>query len=175
MVDTNMSDEKVRDDAGRNSGGRPRKDPHKLRDARVQSFLTKLQYIQIEAIARMFGVDRVGICREAVHNFLDSEPTSLKELGRLRAEMLANVTPTVKALELAYLPRTKKVNFYLTQAERNRLDERAKHESLSRSRTVDRALTVYITKQCIQYSDLLYYDEDVHRLLCEYEAEVPEE
>lgn len=116
------------------------------RDALVQSFVTELQDTQIDAIARLFNVDRVKLYRDAVAAYLDSEPTSLEELGRLRAEMFANIPLTVRFPDLSDLP-TKRIDFYLTRAERYRLDSRAAHENLSRSGAVERALVLYIADQ----------------------------
>lgn len=123
------------------------------RDALVQSFITELQDTQIDAIARFFNVDRAKFYRDAVAEFLDTEPTSLEELGRLRAEMFANIPLTVKPPDLADLP-TKRIDFYLTRTERYRLDNRAAHENLSRSGVVERALVLYIAEQFAQRPEL---------------------
>lgn len=123
------------------------------RDARVQSFITELQNVQIDAITRLFNVDRAKLYRGAVAEYLVSEPTSLEELGRLRAEMFNNIPLTVKLPDFSDFP-IKRIDFYLTQAERDELDERAAYENLSRSGAVERALALYITKQFIQRPEL---------------------
>lgn len=130
-------------------------------DAKVQASVTASQLDHIKTFARIYNVDPVELYQAAVREFLDSEPTSLEELGRQRAEMHADVNRFTQGVDglvnkLVNRPNTEEIIFYLYQSERELLDDRARHENLSRAGAVERAIALYIAKLFDQHPELRY-------------------
>lgn len=141
-------------------GGRPPLPAQRRRDARVQSFITPLQLLQVQVIARYQGgrTKEADVFRRAVSHYLASEALPDHEwaewMTALRKDLLDALPEPVRALELSGQEATERIDFSLTRAQRDDLDARAVEDGFTRSGAAAHAVNIYVADQFRRTPDM---------------------